>query len=115
MIHDIYVISNDKKQIEELKKSFKVEQDEYNFIPIDASEIEVALRNIPAMIIIDEESVNANFVAFCRSIRENEDNAITPLVVLSSNKDREHMLDVLKTDVDYFVKKPIDNEYLFSL
>ena len=113
MIHDIYIISNDKKEIEELRKSFKIEQDEYNFISIDASEIEVALRNIPAMIIIDEESVNANFVAFCKSVRENEDNAITPLVVLSSNKDRDHMLDILKTDVDYFVKKPIDNEYLF--
>ena len=113
MTHEIYVINNDKKQIEDLKKSFIKESDEYNFFSINASEIEVALRNIPAMIIIDEDSADVDVVEFCRSIRSNEDNTITPIVVLSSNDDKCHMIDVLRTDVEYYIAKPVTCEYLF--
>ena len=38
MTHEIYVINNDKKQIEDLKKSFIKESDEYNFFSINASD-----------------------------------------------------------------------------
>ena len=113
MTHEIYVINNDKKQIEDLKKSFIKESDESNFFSINASEIEVALRNIPAMIIIDEDSADVDVVEFCRSIRSNEDNTITPIVVLSSNDDKCHMIDVLRTDVEYYIAKPVTCEYLF--
>ena len=115
MTHEIYVINNDKKQIEDLKKSFSRESDEYIFFSINASEIEVALRNIPAMIIIDEDSADVDVVEFCKSIRDNEDNTITPILVISSNDNKEHMIDVLKTDVEYYVAKPVNTEYLFFI
>ncbi len=113
MIHEIYVINDDKKEVDELKKSFLREVDEYNFISIKASDVEVALRNIPAMIIIDEDTIDVDVVQFCKSIRANEDNTITPIIVLSSSRDRCHMVDVLRTDVEYFISKPVDKEYLF--
>ena len=113
MTHEIYVINNEKKQIEDLKKSFVKEPDEYVFFSINASEIEIALRNIPAMIIVDEDSIDVDVVQFCKSIRDNEDNTITPIVVLSSNNDKDHMIDVLRTDVEYYITKPASNEYLF--
>lgn len=113
MIHEIYVINDDKKEVDELKKSFLREVDEYNFISIKASDVEVALRNIPAMIIIDEDTIDVDVVQFCKSIRANEDNTITPIIVLSSSRDRCHMVDVLRTDVEYFISKPVDREYLF--
>ena len=99
MVQEIYIIDNQNELITKLKESFKRELDEYNFKTIKTSEIEIALRNIPALIIIDEDTTDVNIVEFCKSIRANEDNSITPIIVASSNIDRQHRIDVLKTDV----------------
>ena len=113
MIQEIYIIDNNNELIENLKQSFRRELDEYKFTSVKTSDIEIALRNITALIIIDEDTANANIVEFCKSIRSNEDNSITPIIVVSSNRDREHIVEVLKTDVEYFIKKPIDEEYFY--
>ena len=113
MVQEIYIIDNNNELIENLKQSFRRELDEYKFTSVKTSDIEIALRNIPALIIIDEDTANANIVDFCKSIRSNEDNSITPIIVVSSNRDREHIVEVLKTDVEYFIKKPIDEEYFY--
>ncbi len=113
MVQDVYIIDNNNELIEKLRESFKRELDEYKFKSVKTSEIELALRNIPALIIIDEDTADANIVEFCKSIRSNEDNSITPIIVVSSNRDKEHVIDVLKTDVEYYIKKPINEEYLY--
>lgn len=113
MVQDIYIIDNNNELIERLKESFKRELDEYKFKTVKTQEIEVALRNIPSLIIIDEDTADVNIVEFCKSIRSNEDNSITPIIVVSSNTDREHTIEVLKTDVEYYIKKPIEDEYFY--
>ena len=113
MIHEIYIIDNNNELINRLKESFKREVDQYNFKNINTLEIEIALRNIPSLIIIDEDATDVNIADFCKSIRTNEDNSITPIIVVSSNTDRAHIIDVLKTDVEYYVKKPVDDEYFY--
>lgn len=113
MVHDIYIIDNENELRDKLKESFKRETDEYKFKTVTTSELEVALRNIPSLIIIDEDTTDINIVEFCKSIRSNEDNSITPIIVVSSNREKEHAVDVLKTDVQYYIKKPIDDEYFF--
>lgn len=113
MVHEIYIIDNNNELIENLKESFKRELDEFNFKTVQTSEIEVALKNIPSLIIIDEDTTDVNIVEFCKSIRSNEDNSITPIIVVSSNRDREHVVNVLKTDVEYYIKKPLHEEYFY--
>ena len=113
MVHEIYIIDNNNELIENLKESFKRELDEFNFKTVQTSEIEVALKNIPSLIIIDEDKTDVNIVEFCKSIRSNEDNSITPIIVVSSNRDREHVVNVLKTDVEYYIKKPLHEEYFY--
>lgn len=113
MVQEIYIIDNKNELIEMLKRSFKRELDEFHFKSVKTSEIEIALRNIPALIIIDEDTTDVNIAEFCKSIRSNEDNSITPIIVVSSNKDRDHTIEVLKTDVEYFIKKPVDEEYFY--
>ena len=49
----------------------------------------------------------------CRRIRTDEDNKITPIIVVSSNPEREHRLEVLKESVEYYIKKPVDTDYLY--
>ena len=113
MAQEIYIIDNKKELIERLKESFKKEKSEYSFKAVNTEEVEIALRNIPALIIIDEDNTDINIVEFCKSIRDNEDNSITPIIVVSSNTEKEHRTEVLKTDVQYYIKKPIDDEYFY--
>ena len=86
MVQEIYLIDNNNELIEKLNESFKRELNEYKFKSVKATEIEVALRNIPSLIIVDEDTANVNIVEFCKSIRSNEDNSITPIIVVSSNR-----------------------------
>ena len=113
MVQEIYIIDDNNELENKLNESFKRESDEYKFRTINTNELEVALRNIPALIIIDEDNTDIRIVEFCKSIRANEDNSITPIIVVSSNTDSEHIVEVLKTDVEYYIKKPIEDEYIY--
>ncbi len=113
MVQDIYVIDNSSELTKKLKKIFEHDKQEYHLKNIATEEIEVALRNIPALIIIDEDHTEKNIIEFCNGVRANEDNCITPIIVVSSNREREHRRDVLKAEVDYYIKKPIDDEYIY--
>lgn len=113
MVHDIYIIDNKNELRDKLKENFKREIDEYKFKTVKTSELEVALRNIPTLLIIDEDNTDINIVEFCKSIRTNEDNSITPIIVVSSNREKEHAVEVLKTDVQYYIKKPLDDEFFY--
>lgn len=113
MVHEIYIIDNNNELRDKLKENFRRETDQYKFKTVKTSELEVALRNIPSLLIIDEDNTDINIVEFCKSIRSNEDNSITPIIVVSSQKEKEHAVDVLRTDVQYYIKKPLDDEFFY--
>ena len=46
-------------------------------------------------------------------VRENEDNSITPIIVISSEWEKEHRVKILEQSVEYFIIKPVDQEYLY--
>jgi len=112
MAQDIYIIDDKQELIDELREIFK-EEIEYKFRSVSTSNIEIALKNIPALIIIDEDNVDLDIIEFCKHIRENEDNSITPIIVISSNYEKEHRISVLKQDVEYYIIKPLDKEYFY--
>ena len=111
MTKDIFIIDDKKELIDILNNIFK-EQD-YNFITVSTDEFEIALRNIPSMIIIDEDNIDKNIIQLINIIRGNEDNRITPVIVLSSNRDKEHRVEVLENGVQYYIIKPIYEEFLY--
>lgn len=112
MIQDIYIIDNTQSVLNILKQIFKDEID-YQFKSVKTEEINIALKNIPDMIIIDEDTIDVDIVELCKSIRENEDNSITPIVVISSDWGKEHRLKILEQSIEYFILKPIDREYFY--
>lgn len=112
MSQDIYLIDSKDELKITLREIFKEEKD-FKFKKIDAKEIEIALRNIPSLIIINEDTLEDNIIEVCKSIRANEDNSITPIIVISSNKEKEHRIEVLKECVEHYIKAPIDKEYLY--
>lgn len=112
MIQNIYIIDEQEELYNNIKRIFKEEYN-YRFTRVEESNLDIALKNIPSLIIINEDSLNYNLVQICNKIRENDDNRITPIIVVSSNVQHEHRVEVLKASVEHYIKKPIDEEYLF--
>ena len=113
MVHEIYIIDNEEELIKDLNDIFKNEEDEFTFKSVKTTDLEVALRNIPAMIIINEDKIDITIDELCSKIRSDENNCITPMAVVTSNSEREHRIKILKNSVSYFIKKPLDKEYLY--
>ena len=84
MTKDIFIIDDKKELITILKNLFK-DQD-YEFKTVSTDELEIVLKNIPAMIIIDEDNIDIDAIELINIIREDEDNSITPVIVISSNE-----------------------------
>lgn len=112
MIQEIFIIDEDKDVLKETKRIFKNEKD-FKFSNMKTDEIDIALKHIPSLIIINEDTVKENIISLCKKIRENEDNSITPIVVLSSNNDKQHIIEILKNEVQYYITMPVDDEYLY--
>ncbi len=112
MVQDIYVIDDDVNLLNKLMELFKEEKD-YKLKRVITEEIEIALKNIPSLIIINEDTIEKNIIDLCSSMRNNEDNSITPIVVLSSRDDAEHQIEVLKQAVQYYIIKPFDEKVLY--
>lgn len=112
MIQYIYVIDKDNDLNDKLKELFDGE-DNYIFKKVKENELDIALKNIPSLIIINEDTLENDIVDICNNIRENEDNRITPIIVISSNVEHEHRVQVLKTAVEHYIKAPVDEEYLY--
>ena len=112
MIQEIYIIDDDKYSLQDLKDLFK-DNKEYRFVNVATEQIDKALRNIPSLIIINEDNIDRDVEELCSAIRKNEDNSITPIIVISSNNDKEHRIKVLRSAVEYYIRKPVDQDYLY--
>ena len=102
MAHSIYIIDNDDTLKETLNRLFKKDS-EYKFKKVDSKRIDVALKNIPSLIIINEDTLDEDILEVCKRIRANEDNSITPIIVISSNIKKQHRVEVLKECVEHYI------------
>ena len=112
MVQEVYIIDDDDSSILVFRELFKNDP-EYKFINIKSEQIDVALKNIPSLIIINEDAVDRDVVELCKQIRTDEDNSITPVIVVSSNSEKSHRVKILQEAIEYFIKKPVDEEYLY--
>ena len=112
MVQEIYIIDDDESSLPIFKELFK-EDKEFKFIGVKTEQIDIALKNIPFLIIVNEDAIDRDIIELCQKIRKDEDNKITPIIVVSSNEAREHKLSVLKESVEYYIKKPVDTDYLY--
>lgn len=112
MVHEVYIIDDDESSLVVFKELFKNDLN-YKFISVKSEQIDVALKNIPSLIIINEDAIERDVVELCEQIRKDEDNTITPVIVVSSNREKEHRLKILKKSVEYYIRKPVDEQYLY--
>lgn len=112
MVNEVYIIDDDETSILVFKELFR-EDKHYKFVSVNTDSIDVALKNIPSLIVINEDAVDVDVVKLCRKIRKDENNMITPVIVVSSNSSRMHRMEILNEAVEYFIKKPVDEGYLY--
>lgn len=111
MLQEIFIIDEDDTVITTLKTMFKKEKS-YKFKTIKTDDLDTALKSIPALIIINEDNIKEDILNVINEVRSDEDNNITPIIVISSNKDKEHRLNILNNSVEYLIGAPIDCDYL---
>ena len=109
MAQEIFLIDDGNELKSKLTELFKKEKD-YKFKK--ATDIEIVLKNIPALIIINEDGIQEDIIKLCDKIRANEDNSITPIIVISSITEKQHRVQILQACVEHYIKAPIDEEYL---
>lgn len=112
MQQDIYIIDDNTKLLEELNQLFKDEPN-FHFISTSSDNIDMVLKNIPTMIIIDDDNINVSALDVCQRIRTNEDNNITPILIISSILDHDYRMEILKLCAQYYIVKPINKDYLY--
>ena len=112
MIQEVYIIDDDDESVIVFNELFRNDK-EYKFINVKTHQIDVALKNIPSLIIINEDAIDRDIIELCKKIRSDEDNKITPVIVVSSNPEKEHKLAVLRQEIEYFIRKPVDEQYLY--
>ena len=112
MKQEIYIIDDDESSIVIFRELFKNDLD-YRFISVKTEQIDIALKNIPSLIVINEDAIDRDVVELCKKIRKDQDNTITPVIVVSSKEQKEHRVRILQESVEYYIKKPVDEQYLY--
>ena len=116
MIYTKYIVLiEDNDEIYEIsRKILGKEENKYQVTKTDSSSksVKEALLSVPDLIIINEDSLeNTDIYSLIEVIRKTKEYAITPIVLVSEDRGKEHKLDMLKKGIEFYIKKPIDPDY----
>ncbi|MGP1608336.1 MAG: diguanylate cyclase domain-containing protein [Clostridium sp.] len=116
MIQEIIVI-DDKSSLLTLniRKSISEKMEQIRVTKKKTSELMEVLKNIPTLIIINEDELEFNIKDVIRLIKNDDDNAITPIIVVSSNSSKKHKMELLQEQILYYVRTPIEPEYVYHI
>ncbi len=114
MIKEIHIIDCNNDLIMTLRELFEEERT-FRFRNINPDKLELSLKSIPSLIIINEGSINEDVLELCEKIRKNEDNSITPIIVITADDSKEHKIDILERSVEYVISKKEIKDYLYYI
>ena len=108
----IYVVDKEEDLKEKLEEKYKQEKGT-KIKKILPEQFESVLKNIPDILVINEDSIEENVIELCKRVRNDEDNSITPIIIVSSNKDTKHIVEILKNEVELYLEQPVNKEILY--
>ena len=116
MIQEICVIDdNGADVIVDIRKAFMEKNEKIKLMLKTTKQLEEVLDMIPNLIIINEDNLDINIYEMVRKIRNDDNNSITPIIVISSNSSKNHSIDVMKEMVQYYIRKPFESEYVYYI
>ncbi len=110
MFQEIYIIDANNELVMELRTIFEGEKN-FKFRNINPINLDLALKNIPDLIIINEKGIENNIIEICKTIRQNDDNSITPVLVIS--EDEKYKLEIIKNSIEYVISLKDGKEILY--
>jgi len=113
-MRNIYVLDQEEEIKNNLSALFKKDKN----TKVEKYDFKTFFEEIittPDVIIVNEDTIPEfdDVFSICKSIRADVDNSRTPIIIVSSNQDDTHVVDILKNDVELYLKKPINYEILF--
>jgi diguanylate cyclase (GGDEF)-like protein len=113
-MRNIYVLDHQEEINNNLTALFKREKN----TKVERYEFEDFFNEIlttPDVIIVNEDEIpeGSDIFSICKQIRADVDNTRTPIVVVSSNQEDSHIVNILQNDVELYLKKPLSYEILF--
>ena len=81
MFQEVCIVDNKEELENKIKKIFENEK-EYKFKRIEIGKLADMLNTIPTLIIINEDTICRNILDVCNEIRADDDNSITPIIVV---------------------------------
>ncbi len=114
MIQEIFIVEDTKEIICDLRPKFRSNKElVLKHMPLGA--LSKHLLDVPSLILINEDNIEEDILNVCKMIRDNEDNSATPIMVVSSNLSEEHENDILKKQVEYYIRKPYNITVLYNV
>ena len=108
----IYVVDKENDLKAKLEETFKNEKGT-KIKKILPNQFEIVLKNIPDILVLNEDNIEGNIIEYCKNVRNDEDNSITPIIIVSSNKDTKHIVEILRNEVELYLEQPIDKDILY--
>lgn len=109
---DIYILDNDETIFNDLTSEFKKDHG-IKLKRFAQSEFKVILKHIPDILLINEDCLTCDIIDLAKVIRSDENNSITPIIVISSNTDVNHEIKILNNDIELYFKKPYNKEVIY--
>ena len=110
----IFLLDEDEKKLlyKNLKKVMKKEQN-VEIVNINVKDIIQKFKTIPDICIINEENIGVDIKEIFKEIKETQQNANIPLIVITTTEEEEHIIEILKNDVEICLKHPLNCEILY--
>lgn len=98
-----------------LYKLFEREKNKYQITKTtsDNKSVKEVMLTVPDLVIIHEDSLVKNDIyGLIELLRKNPEYSITPIILISEQREKEHKLEMLKKGIEFYIKKPIDDDFL---
>ena len=98
-----------------LYKLFEREKNKYQITKTtsDNKSVKEVMLTVPDLVIIHEDSLVKNDIyGLIELLRKNPEYSITPIILISEQREKEHKLEMLKKGLEFYIKKPIDDDFL---
>lgn len=111
---NIYVLDNEDTLSNLMIKMFENDS-EVKVKRIHFKDYKEIFKVSPDILIIDEDIFDneSKSIKVCKEIRSDENNSITPIILISSNKEINHIIEMLKNEVELYLEKPVNDEILY--
>ncbi len=96
-----------------LQRLFEKES-KYQIVKTESNmkDIREAMLTRPDLIIINEDNIeNIDIYDLIGFLRKTTEYAITPIILVSENGEKEHRLDLYKKGIEFYIKKPLEDNY----